>query len=440
MIESPLSTPRFDPQLIADRRELHRVAEPGWCEVFTAGKVVAALQSLGWDVRWGAEVIRADARLGLPPQQELDFFYERALELGADPATAGALRNGFTGVVGYLKGTAPGPTVAFRFDLDANHGGESRSEDHRPARDGYASTCANTHHNCGHDGHAAMGLALARSLTQWRNHIAGEVRLIFQPAEEGLRGARAMVAAGVLDDVDRFIGCHLGVQARQVGEIISGYRDILGSVKLDVVFSGTGSHAAVSPQDGRNALLAACVAAQNLMAIPRHGGGDTRINVGTLSGGESRNTIPSTARLALELRSESTDALQFLKEAAQRVIEGAAAMHGVSFQVELAGEACSASSDRSLAQLVGVAAQSMARVHTVRDDVSFKGSDDAAEMMRRVQERGGQAVYFGIGSKLGAVHHNPRFDFDEESLSIGTELLERVARLLLTPLPVSGHL
>ena len=123
-------------------------------------------------------------------------------------------------------------------------------------------------------------------------NIRGDIRLLFQPAEEGLRGAAAMIAAGALDGVDFFMGGHLGVQASKLGEIIPGYRNILASVKIDATFRGKSAHAAISPQVGRNALLAACVATQNLLALPRHGEGETRVNVGSLSGGEARNAIP----------------------------------------------------------------------------------------------------------------------------------------------------
>lgn len=422
---------RIDGQIVLDRRELHRIAEPGWCEVFTASKIVGALQSLGFTVRTGSEVIAADGRLGLPSREQLDFFFDRALRLGAPPETAERFRDGFTGVVGSLKCAAGGPVVAFRFDIDANYGDELQCGDHRPAREGFASSHAGTHHNCGHDGHTALGLSLARFCAARACDLVGELRLIFQPAEEGLRGASAMVAAGVLDDVDYFVGCHLGVQARQVGEIVSGYRDILGSIKIDAVFSGEGAHAAISPHCGKNALMAACVASQNLMAIPRHGAGDTRINVGRIVGGESRNTVPSQARVEFEIRSDTPEALEYLRETADRILSAAADMHGVTHRLDVVGRASAASSDPGLAQLVRRAAEEMPSVHTIRDGIAFKGSDDATEMMRCVQQQGGQAVYFGIGTSLNAVHHNPGFDFDETALPLGAELLQRVALRLL---------
>jgi aminobenzoyl-glutamate utilization protein A len=417
-------------QLVAVRRDLHRFAEPGWCEVRTACKVTQVLSALGWTVRLGSDVIDTKARLGVPSQDTLDFFFRKAIETGADPATAEKLRDGLTGVVGILRSQRPGPVVAFRFDMDANSGVESGSAHHAPVRNGFASIHAGIHHNCGHDGHTSLGLALARVLAMKRDELVGEIRLIFQPAEEGLRGARAMVAAGALDGVDYFVGCHLGVQALKLGEIIAGYDNILGSVKLDIEFTGVSAHAAISPHVGRNALMAACVAAQNLMALPRHGAGDTRINVGFISGGESRNAVPATARLSIELRADRTAALEYLKEAADRVISGAAIMHDVRWDARPVGESCAASSDVELAQLVAAAARKIPEVTDVRDRADFKASDDAAEMMRTVQSQGGKAVYFGVGTPLNAVHHNPLFDFDERALGIGLKTLTRVAQAL----------
>ncbi|MGY2737300.1 aminobenzoyl-glutamate utilization protein A [Sphingomonas sp. UYP23] len=416
--------------MIADRRDLHAHAEPGWCEVYAATKVYDALSTMGWEIRAGAAVIDADARLGLPPQSDFDFFFARAVENGAEADLAETFRDGFTGLVAVWKGRRSGPVVAFRFDLDANRGAESENADHVPVARRFVSMNHGVHHNCGHDGHTSLGLALARSIAAIDGNFAGEIRLIFQPAEEGLRGARAMVAAGVLGGVDYFVGCHIGIQATRTGEVVSGYTTILGSDKLDVHFHGVGAHAAIAPHEGRNALLAACVAAQNLMAIPRHGKGDTRINIGTLVGGNARNTVPAEATMTIELRAEDAESLAYINEAARRIIEGAAIMHGVELTMEVAGGSGPASSDPDLDAVVAAVAAQVSQVTRVVSQTPFKGSEDAAEMMRAVQEQGGKAVYFGIGSDLAAGHHNAAFDFDEASLAIGLDILCGVAATL----------
>jgi aminobenzoyl-glutamate utilization protein A len=420
-------------QLIAVRRMLHRHAEPGWCEINTATLVARLLAEYGLEVRLGAEVIDGQARMGVPDPAVLETYHAAAIAAGADPQIAGRLRGGYTGVVGILRGSAPGPTLAFRFDLDANMGSESKEAEHPPVRGGFASIHDGVHHNCGHDGHTSIGLGLARRLAAEKDRLRGEIRLIFQPAEEGLRGAAAMVAAGVLKDVDHFFGIHIGVQALKLGEIITGYDDILGSTKLDVEFFGRASHAAISPHLGRNAVAAACQATLAYLAIPRHGDGDTRVNVGLISGGDSRNAIPSRARISLELRSDKKDALAFLEHRAQKITEGIATANEVTFEIRRMGESRPASSDRELSELIGSIAGGIAGVTDIRGHVAFKGSDDAAEMMLAVQEAGGKAVYVGLGSALGAEHHNPRFDFEEAVMPIGVDLLFGAARTLCGP-------
>jgi aminobenzoyl-glutamate utilization protein A len=409
-------------QLIAVRRDLHRHAEPGWCEFRTTAKVVTFLRRLGWSVKFGPDVLEPKARMGVPGAADLDRFYRRALETGAAADIVEKLRGGFTGVMASLECVAPGPTIALRFDMDANLGAEADTPDHLPVQEGFSSINSGVHHNCGHDGHTAIGLGVARALVECRQSLTGNIRLIFQPAEEGLRGAAAMVAAGLVQDVDYFIGAHLGVQALELGEIIAGYRNILASHKIDAVFRGKGAHAALSPQVGNNALLAACVATQNLLALPRHGEGETRVNVGLLSGGESRNTIPASAMLAAELRGATSAILDDLQQRAERVLQGAALMHNVELETSKAGASCAASSDPEMLELIAAAARRVQAVTNIRGVQDFKASDDVAAMMAAVQANGGKAVYFGLGTGLKEVHHNPYFDFDERVLPIGVQV------------------
>jgi aminobenzoyl-glutamate utilization protein A len=220
----------------------------------------------------------------------------------------------------------------------------------------------------------------------------------------------------------------LGVQALSFGEIIDGYRYILASVKLDVEFRGRSAHAAISPHEGRNALLAACVAAQNLHAISRHGDGETRVNVGLLSGGESRNAIAALAKLHAEIRADTPAILQHVHERALDVLNGAAQIHGVEVSIERVGASSGASSDPELAKVVAKACEGIAEVRSVRGVCDFKGSDDVADMMTAVHKSGGKAVYFGVGTALGEVHHNPRFDFDERALLLGVNVFLQVLR------------
>ncbi|WP_116953182.1 amidohydrolase [Jiangella endophytica] len=407
--------------MIADRRDLHTHAEPGWCEVRTASLVARRLADLGFAVRVGREVLAED-RPGLPSRGELDEAYRRALAHGADPDYAERVRDGFTGVVATLATGRPGPTVALRFDIDANYGHESSDPGHTAQRGGYRSRNAGVHHSCGHDAHTAIGLAVARELAAADARPAGEVRLVFQPAEEGLRGGPAMVAAGVVDSVDVLFGCHIGVQARATGEVVAGYRRILASRKFDVRFLGRNAHAGISPHEGRNAVQAAAIAVQNLLAISRHGDGETRVNVGTVEGGETRNSVPAHALLRGEVRADDDAILGYLLDRVDDVVRGAAAVAGVEARIEVAGGAAGADSTPELAAMVARVAAGVDGVTLVRATADFKGSDDMSSFMNAVQGAGGQAVYFGLGSRLGDVHHAPSFDVDDDALVIGRDV------------------
>ncbi|WP_053206661.1 amidohydrolase [Jiangella muralis] len=409
--------------MIADRRDLHAHAEPGWCEVRTASLVARRLAGLGYALRVGREVVAAD-RPGLPSAAELTAAYDRALAAGADPEYAALVRDGFTGVVATLATGRPGPVVALRFDIDANYGHESADPAHTAERGGYRSRTDGVHHSCGHDAHTAIGLAVARELADAvaAGRLSGEIRLIFQPAEEGLRGGPAMVAAGVADGIDVLLGCHIGVQARATGEVVAGYRRILASHKFDVRFRGRNAHAGISPHEGRNAVQAAAIAVQNLLAISRHGDGETRVNVGTIEGGETRNSVPAHALLRCEVRADDNAILGYLRDRVDGVVLGAAAVTGVEASVETAGGAAGADSTPALAAVVARAAAGVDGVTRVRDTADFKGSDDMSSFMNAVQAAGGQAVYFGLGSRLGDVHHAPGFDVDDDALVIGRDV------------------
>jgi aminobenzoyl-glutamate utilization protein A len=241
-----------------------------------------------------------------------------------------------------------------------------------------------------------------------------------------------MVDAGLLDGVQTLIACHVGVQALEKGTIIPGYRNLLGSTKFDVLFEGRNAHAAISPHQGRNAMLAACAAVLQLHALPRHGDGETRVNVGMITGGESRNAVPARVRICAELRGDTASILSDLEERAYAIVRGCADAQGVSAAIEPMGSSCPASSDPALVALIQRAAGRAAGVTRVMGVTDFKASDDAAVMMDAVQRQGGKAVYFGIGTRLADVHHNPRFDFDDSVLPMGVEILVNAVKDIAT--------
>ncbi len=216
------------------------------------------------------------------------------------------LRDGHTAVVAELAGDRPGPTVALRFDMDALPLVESADPRHFPTANGFRSAYEGVMHACGHDGHVAIGIALAGLLADRR--FPGRVRLLFQPAEEGVRGARAMAAAGAVDGVDVFYATHLGM-GLPVAAVAAATTGRFATGKFVARFTGRAAHASGSPESGRNALIAAATAALNVQALPRFAAADTRVNVGRLVAGTAANIVPAQAELAFEVRSTDSAVL-----------------------------------------------------------------------------------------------------------------------------------
>ena len=306
------------PELIARRRDLHTHPETGWTEFRTASLIINELKALGYEVHFGAEVVAEKSMMGRPSVKELEAYMKRAITEGADPVLVEKMAGGKTGVVGILDTGRPGKTVAFRFDMDCNDVEEEKGEGHRPAAEGFCSTHAKAMHACGHDGHVTIGLAVAKLLKENMDALNGRIKLIFQPAEEGVRGALAMVDAGVVDDVDFLFGGHIGFKCTQADTLVTMTDGFLATTKMDAEFHGVSAHAGAAPEEGKNALLAAAQAAISLSTISRHSQGSSRINVGVLNAGTGRNVVPDIASMKIETRGGNTVINEFMvKEANQ---------------------------------------------------------------------------------------------------------------------------
>ena len=361
---------------------------------------------------------------------------ERARAAGVDADLLARMKVGGTAVVADLA-CGEGPTIAFRFDMDCLPILESAEASHPPVREDFRSAVEGEMHACGHDGHMSMGLGVAAVLAVKPSELAGTVRLIFQPAEEGaLGGARAICARGLIDDVDYMVCSHLGLGATS-GEFVAR-ASFLATSKYQVHFEGQGAHVVNSPQTGRNALLAAASTALALHAIAPHSGGWHSVNVGVMRAGDEQGVTPPWAVLELGLWADAREVHDYVVERVHQTIRGTAAAWGVDAAIRQIGGAPAADEDAELAALACRIAAQVPEVEEARDELTCHAGEDATFFLNGVAERGGKGIYTLIGSDLAAGHHAPNFDFDESSLPVGTAILSALARYLLHPVGRAG--
>lgn len=412
----------LEENIIKQRRDFHQHAETGWTEFRTASIVADTLDKLGYQVLVGDEVMNANFMMGVPSQEKLLNEQNRAMSQGAIQPWVDKMTGGKTAVVGIMKFSDDGPTVAYRADMDANDVTESTSATHRPTAEGFASINRNAHHGCGHDGHTAMGLAIAKILVSLKDELRGTIKLIFQPAEEGLRGARPIAESGILDDVDYLLGMHLGAaNAKKLGLLGCEVRGWQASTKFDVTFHGVSAHAAGDTEKGKDALLAAATASVSLNAIPRHSKGSSKVHVGILNGGSGRNVVADFAMLKAETRGETEEINRYMYERAVNVINASAMMYGVTAEITECGYAAGYKTDIDYVNFITPIAESLNLFEILPYGISG-GSEDYTTLMNRVQSHGGKSTFFRLGTEFYGLAHNPTFDFNEKALKLGVIL------------------
>lgn len=411
---------KYEKSMIGQRRAFHRHPESGWKEFYTAASIIHTLEENGISVKYGHEILNPDYLWAYPEEKKQKEAEDRALAQGADPEIIKRMK-GRTGACAIIRTNQSGPTVAVRFDIDCNDVSESMDPDRLPVSKGFASENPGCMHACGHDGHASLGLTLCLALNEIRDSLKGTIKIIFQPAEEGVRGAQAVAESGILDDVDIFISSHLGM-GWKTGELLALSHGFLSTTKIDAEFTGLSAHAGASPQDGKNAILAACAATLGMHTACQDSRGAARINVGTINGGTGRNVVADKVYLRLETRGETTQIERTVYGRAMDSMEGAAKMFGCTVKTEVMGSASSADSDAALEPVIRKAAERVPEITHYVPTGGFSGSEDATYLMEKVQSHKGLAAYMCIGSDIAAPHHNNRFDIDERSLLIGLKL------------------
>ena len=389
------------PWLITTRREFHHHPELGWREIETTRRIAEALSAAGFEVIVGRDMLRNAPRLGM--------------------SKVPIPGEGDTGCIAVFDSGRPGPTVCLRVDIDALPIREALA-DHRPAAEGWVSTAEAVMHACGHDGHIAIGLGAARVLRPLLDSAKGKLLVLFQPAEEGGRGARAVVDAGWMADVDLLIAVHLGLGVPS-GAVAIGVGGFLATRKFAVTLAGQAAHAGKSPEEGRNALLAACQTALGLHSLAQSGKPGIRVNVGVLNAGTSLNVVPDQAVFEFEIRAAAIPALDALEERCRLMIEATAAAHEVKSHIELRGEASSWVNPDDVVAWAESVNRAAKAFPTAIVGHSFGASEDATILANAVARRGGTAGIFVLGADLADGHHTPHFDFDEGVLAKGVLLL-----------------
>lgn len=379
--------------LIATRRDLHRHPEIGFEEHRTSGIAAERLRAAGYDVRTEVAV---------------------------------------TGVVGTLRGGAgPGPTLILRADMDALPVQEEVSHD-------YASTVPGKMHACGHDAHVAIGLAVAERLARRRDEFAGEVRYVFQPAEEGLGGARRMIEEGVLDGVDAALGLHIwtGLPSGVVG-VVDGPQ-MAGSQEFRILVKGRGGHAAMPHQTVDATLVAShiVIALQSIVARSVPPTEAAVVTIGALHSGTAMNVISDSAVLEGTMRAFDTSIQELLRRRVAEIARGVAAAHDAEVEIDFNQLIFPPTvNDPGLAALIRRTTSDLVGSDVVRSDgdVRTMAAEDFAEFGVRVP-----ACYFFLGAyseESGATHphHSPHFNICEKVLPLGVDILEAAAVAYLTP-------
>ncbi|MBI1793844.1 MAG: amidohydrolase [Chloroflexi bacterium] len=377
------------------RRDFHIHPELGFHEVRTGGIVAKELESLGLEVTKGI---------------------------------------GKTGVVGLLEGTKPGPTLLIRFDMDALPISEDTGAE-------YTSQNQGVMHACGHDGHTAIGLTVAKILQKHRNELAGTVKFCFQPSEEGyngeeMGGAQMMIRDGVLDGpkVDNTLSLHLWNE-KPLGWIGVAKGPVMaGAEQFTIKLTGKGGHGA-APHLTIDPIAAAAQVINALQTVTSRNVAPLQaavVSVTTVHSGTAFNVIPQEAELTGTIRTFDPAVRQKVLERFDQIARGVAETMGCKAEVNVQRVTPAVINDDAVAARVQQTARTLLP-EAALDTAPYMtmGAEDMAFMQEKVP-----GCYFFIGSNnkekhLDYGHHHPKFDFDEEALMRGAALMASAAADIL---------
>ncbi|MDU5988201.1 MULTISPECIES: amidohydrolase [Anaerococcus] len=407
----------IEEELIRLRRHFHKYAEPAWMEFLTTAKIIEELENYNLDLYYGKEIY-FNKRMGLPEKSILES-YKNSISI-SDIEKKEEILDSYTGLIAVLDTKKIGPNIGFRFDIDANELCESNSLGHLPNILNFSSKNSFAMHACGHDAHMSIGIELAKILASNVKKLKGKIIFIFQPAEEGVRGAYSLMNNPIIDKLDYLAGMHIGMDVKS-GEIGVGSHGFLATKKIDIIFKGKATHAGASPEKGHNALLAASSAVLNFNSLAQHSMGEARINVGKLNAGSGRNIIANKAKIEMEIRGENENIISYLYDGVNRIVEGSAISYDCSYEIEIKGQAPSLISydEEFIKNLRNYYKEKSYKLV----DANLKGSEDIAYLLNEVRKAGGKTVHFILGSNLKDSHHSEEFDINEKDMLRGVDLM-----------------
>jgi amidohydrolase len=371
------------------RRDFHRHPELGYQEVRTAGIVARELKALGLEVATGIAE---------------------------------------TGVVALLEGARPGPVALLRFDMDALPVQEETGAE-------YASQTPGVMHACGHDGHTAVGLTVARLLQKHSQELEGTVKLVFQPAEEGMGGAERMIASGVLEGPkpDLTLALHLWNE-KPLGWLgIADGPEMAAAEIFKVRITGKGGHGAV-PHLAVDPVLAAAQMITALQSITARNVPPLEaavISVTSIHAGETFNVIPPVVDLQGTIRTFEPAVRQQVLARFQQVTAGVGQALGCHVDVDLRSLTPAVTNDPEVSARVRETARRIFPESPIESNFRTMGSEDMAFFMQAAP-----SCFIFVGSAnpargLDAPHHHPRFDIDEDALPRAVALMASAAIDLL---------
>ena len=323
---------------------------------------------------------------------------------------------GKTGIVGEIN-FGPGPTIALRADMDALPIQEENNLDYKSLNDGVM-------HACGHDGHMAILLGAANALSKNSKLKKGTVRFIFQPAEEGLGGAKYMIEDGCLDKVDEIYGLHLW-NYQLYGEV--GIKDgpVMASADLfDIEVSGKGGHGA-TPQGTIDAIVVASNLVTMLQTIVSRNTNpleSTVLSIGKIKGGHNFNIISDKVHMSGTTRAYTEENRTMIKQRMKEVIEGVSKSFGADIKLNYKDGYPPTVNHSSQVEKVLEAARSIVASGAKNPYLSMGGEDFSYYLQNK------PGCFFFVGSApneneiLSTPHHCSHFNIDERALLVGASV------------------